>query len=132
VPAGRPVVVLAQGEEVRRARLEAWSGEKTLDLGAPACLLEPSRHAGAPAQLSFRVRSAGDAPVEVEATLLGPRPEPTDEDPSAEGVLFRVAANARWEARFAAEGHVSLWRSGVAVEGGAYAEELVLPLRAGN
>jgi hypothetical protein len=41
VPPGEPVVVLAQGATVRRARLAPWSGTATADLRAPGAAVAP-------------------------------------------------------------------------------------------
>ncbi len=46
VPPGEPVIVLAQGVDVRRMRLEPWSGSATADLRAPETLVRPMERAG--------------------------------------------------------------------------------------
>jgi len=130
VPAGRALVVLAQGEDVRRARLgpDAFGPDGArLDLRAPETRIEPPRHPGEPLALRFALRSQTGLPIDARATLRTQGKPREDEDPSPGGVLFHVPANARWEARFAAEGHVTLWRSGLADETGAFFAELALP-----
>jgi hypothetical protein len=136
VPAGRALVVLAQGEDVRRARLgpDAFGvdggrggGILRLDLRAPESRIEPPRHPGEPLELRFAMRSQADRRIDVRAVLRTQGPTREDEDPSPGGVLFHVPANARWEARFAAEGHVTLWRSGLADGTGALFAQLALP-----
>lgn len=131
VPAGRALVVLAQGEDVRRARLEpdafAADGRARLDLRSPESRIEPPRHPGEPLALRFELRSQTGRPIDVRAVLRTQGPAREDEDPSPGGVLFHVPASARWEASFSAAGHATLWRSGLADETGTFFAQLALP-----
>ncbi len=49
VPPGQPVIVLAQGAEIRRARLDPLWESVTLDLRTSAVLVRPARAGGEPA-----------------------------------------------------------------------------------
>lgn len=127
VPPGGEVVVLAQGHGVRRARHAPWSGELTLDLRDPATLVEAAPPTEARFELAFHVRSAANEPIEVEASALTRYAALEDEDPSADGVRFRLPPGVRYEVRLGAENHVSIFRAGTAPADGARFEEIVLP-----
>lgn len=125
---GVPVVVLAQGAEVRRARLEPWTGARELDFDE-AELVRPRVERGEPVKLAFRLRTPEGEPLAVEGQRVCwyvDRP-PADEDPSPDGVAFSVPRGARYHIRFLAEGHVSLGRIGRAGEPMREPEVVVLP-----
>jgi len=112
VAPGVPVVVLAQAEDVRRAELEPWTGERVLALDDLPVLVARAPE-GAPVELAFRVLDADGRPLAAEAEprmLL--RGDPVDQDPSPEGVRFTFQEGEPYNLRFAAEGHVSVYRSG--------------------
>ena len=128
VPPGEPVVVLAQGTDVRRARLVPWTGATTLDLRDAAHALEPAAKDTRPFAASFRVRAPDGRPLVVEATVSTLGEEPADLDPAPDLVRVAIPAGARYEVRLAAEGHVALWRTGVAEAGGTSFEDVTLPV----
>lgn len=129
VPPGAEVVVLAQGADVRRAKLAPWHGEATLDLTRPETVMAAARPPAAAFEASYRVRSASGNALEVQ---VGGRTTFDDEladlDPAPELVRVAIPAGARYEVRLAAEGHVALWRTGVAVAGGTSFDDVTLPV----
>jgi len=128
VPPGEPVVVLAQGSDVRRARLSPWTGVTTLDLRTSEFVLVPAPKDTRPFEAGFRVRSADGRALDAVATVATLGPEPADLDPAPDLVRVAIPAGARFEVRLAAEGHVALWRTGVAVPGGTSFEDVTLPV----
>jgi hypothetical protein len=125
---GNEVVVLSQGDEVRRVRLAPWTGERELDF-AEAEVVMPRAVPREPVRLSFRLCSPEGEPLAAEGQWLRSyvdRP-PEDEDPSPDGVAFSVPRGARYLFRFSAEGHVSLARIGRAGEPEREPELVVLP-----
>jgi hypothetical protein len=126
---GIPVLVLAQGNEVRRARLEPWEGTRELDLAAPERLVRPRVERGEPVKLAFRLRTPEGEPLAAKGHWLRPYADkpPADEDPSPDGVAFSVPRGARYHLLFSADGHVSLGRIGRAGEPMREPEVVVLP-----
>ena len=124
---GVTVTVLASGEDVRRARLEPWSGKRELDLADPALLFRPRFEPGEPVTLAFRVESPEGQPLAVEGRLGWSSEQPPDEDPLPDAVAFRVPRGARYVVRFLAEGHLPLARIGRARESMRSTELVVLP-----
>lgn len=129
VPAGEPVTVLAQGRTARLGPLAPWEGEATLDLTSPATRLTPEDTVRrGTVELRFRVRAADGGALAAEARARAAGTQLDDLDPAGSGVLFRIPEGARWEARFAAEGFTTLYRSGVAGDSRpATVEEIRLP-----
>lgn len=129
VPPGAEVVVLAQGSDVRRATLAPWSGEATLDLTTPERVWGAARPPAAPFEASYRVRSSTGSALTVEVSGRTTfDDELVDLDPAPDLVRVAIPAGARFEVRLAAEGHVALWRTGVAVAGGRSLEGVTLPV----
>jgi hypothetical protein len=128
VPPGEPVVVLAQGSDVRRAQLAPWSGAATLDLRGDEHVLVPAPADTRPFEASFRVRAPDGRPLAVAVTVATLGEEPADLDPAPDLVRVAIPAGARYEVRLAAAGHVALWRTGVAVAGGTSFEDVTLPV----
>ena len=127
---GAPVTVLAQGREVRRARLEPWSGQRELDLADPSLCVQPARVPPAAVTVAFRLRQPGGGPLAVDGSLAGPyeTEPPRDEDPSPDGVAFSVPRGTYYLVRFSAEGYQQLARVGRA-EARAEPELVVMPSR---
>ena len=131
VAPGRTVVVLAQAEEVRRSELAPWTGERALDL-ADLAVLRARPPAGTPVDVAFRVRDAAGEPLAAEAEWRAPYQgdgPPEDRDPSPDGVLVRIPEGARYALRFAAERHVSVFRTGRARAGAEPGEVRLPPAR---
>jgi hypothetical protein len=128
VPPDRAVTVFAQGTRARqRATLPPWSGTITLDLQGAGTRMDPEEPEAPAVELRFRVGSLRGEPLVVEARMRAPGASFEDLDPAAEDVLFRLPHDTRWEASFAAEGHATLYREGLARKSSSVAEEILLP-----
>jgi hypothetical protein len=128
VPPGVPVTVLFQGRGERRAHLAPWSGTLTLDLAAAGHVLVPAPAEARAFEATYRVRSNTGQPLTVTAELTAHDHEPADLDPALELVRVAIPAGRRFEVRLSAEGHVALYRTGVAVAGGTSFEDVTLPV----
>jgi hypothetical protein len=132
VPPDRQVTLGTLGRGVHRLELAPWSDELAVSLDRPATLVDLLSAPVAPVRvdLQFQVRTSSlpsgeRPPVAAELRCAGQRLQ--DLDPAPERVHFQVPRGERWEARFSAESHGTLYRAGLAEE--KRLESLELPLQ---